>query len=133
MSRIRMGFILLVAAAPLGWSAAVAENLPGGCYTESDHVRCLGRAFKEDRSVTRPVVPPRPNFPPAEERSLDFTGKKRFSADTDSLRPEQRPQRAQSTAEGRSRRYRPLPNLDGGRYIPGTRVGPSSPLFGRRR
>jgi hypothetical protein len=130
----RLGLLLFVAALPFGLPAtAAAEDVGGGCYVEFDHARCLGRPFKEDRSVTAPVVPPRTNFPPVDQGSLDMTGKKRFSAHTDSLRPDRRPQRAESAAVGRAHRYRPIPDRDGGRYIPGTRVGPSSPLFGRHR
>jgi len=128
----RLCLMLFAVAAPFGLPAAtVAEDIGGGCYVERDHPRCIGRAFKEDRSVNRPVVPPRPNFPSVEQGSLDMTGKKRFSAATDSLHIDRRPRRAASGADGRARRYRPIPDQDGGRYLPGTRFAPSSPLFGR--
>jgi len=128
----RLGLLVFVVAVPLGLpTAAAAEDAGGGCYVESDHLRCIGQAFKEDRSVATPAIPPRPNFPPVEQGSLDMTGKKRFTAATDSLYPERRPGRAASAADGRDRRYRPIPNRDGGRFIPGTRFAPSSPLFGR--
>ncbi|MCP4330986.1 MAG: hypothetical protein GY791_21590 [Alphaproteobacteria bacterium] len=110
---------------------APADSVRGGCYAESDHFRCIDRPYREDRSIRTPVVPPRPSFSPAEQRTLDMTGKPRFTGHTDSLRPELRPQGAVSAAEGRARRYRPIPDQDAGRYMPGTRISPSSPLFGR--
>ncbi len=131
MIRLAFSVLLLQGATLIGSSPATAEDVRGDCYLEGNHFRCLGHPFKEDRSVKNPVVPPQSNFPNVEEKSLDRTGKPAFTAPTDSLYPEKRPSRAEGQARNREDRYRPLPDDDTGYYYPGTRVPPSSPLYGR--
>ena len=131
---MRMKPLFSVLALSLGTALALpagATDLPGGCYWEGDHVRCLGYPFREDRAVADPVAPPSVDFPESGKGGLDMTGKPAFTAPTDSLYPERRPLGAESSADGRADRYRPLGDRDGGYYYPGTHVSPSSPLFGR--